>query len=158
MELAGCSKEKCTAASLDTMEQGTKFKGMRERTGELYDVICQLTTGRAKNIVKGVGSKDGFEAWQELHKEFNRQTLAKTLRIYREVVCPMQKNIEDLLTEITIWENKVRDLEKVEKQELPEMVKMAALTELCPEDIRDLIYQQADEAVGYKKVTEKVVG
>ena len=93
-----------------------------------------------------------------MHKQINRKTLAKTLRVYREVVCPTQKHIEDLFTEITIWENKVRDLEKVEKQELPEMVKMAALTELCPEDIRDLIYQQADEAVGYKKVKEKVVG
>ena len=84
--------------------------------------------------------------------------MAKTPRVYREVVCPTQKQIDDLLAEITTWENKVRGLEKVENHELPEMVKMAALIELFPEVIRDLIYQQADEEVGYKKVKEKVVG
>ena len=51
------------------------------------------------------------------------------------------EDLSELVGVIARWETKRKELERTEEVRLPDMVKMAALTELCPPDMRDLIFQ-----------------
>ena len=53
-----------------------KWGGLVERSKELYDVLCMVTTGDAKAIIREVPGGDGVMAWQALTKAFARRTLA----------------------------------------------------------------------------------
>ena len=48
-------------------------------------------------------------------------------------------------------------MERTEGVRLPDMVKMAALIELCPPDIRDLIFQTVDSGLKFDTMKEKVI-
>ena len=115
---------------------------------ELYEVLCQLTGGQAKSLMRGIDGSDGLRAWRALHTTYARDTLARTLRLYREVINPTQCTSADhIITGIGKWETKLKELERHtcnQNARLPEMVKLAALTEICTNDIRDLVYQNAD--------------
>ena len=137
-------KEHVFGFKLEEVEP-VKFNGMGARAPELYDVICQLTTDKAKLMIMDVPYGDGFRAWQILHKEHTRKTLAKTLRMYSAGVNPEQVGaVEDLVKKMVEWERKVNELQKAENVTIPEMIKLAALTEMCADDIRDLIYQHVE--------------
>ena len=64
--------------------------------------------------------------------------------------------MEATVIEIHKWEEKVIELERKEGFVLKDNFKMAALAELCPNEIRSLIYVQVD-LTDYKSLKEKVV-
>jgi hypothetical protein len=129
---------------------------------ELYEVLCQLTGGQAKSLMRGIDGSDGLRAWRVLHTTYARDTLARTLRLYREVINPTQcTNAEQIITVIGKWETKLKELERHTgdpNARLPEMVKLAALTEICTNDVRDLVYQNADTGCTYAQIREKIIG
>jgi ribosomal protein L15 len=117
-------------------------------------VLCSLTTGDAKAIIKEVDNSDGITAWQLLSKNFARRTLARTLRRYREAVNPKQaRETHEIIGALAKWENGVKELERTESVVLPEMIKMAAMTEICTEEIRDMIFQNVD---GGREMTKEL--
>ena len=62
--------------------------------GELYGLLCGLTEGDAKSVVRTVVDKgysqDGFKAFVELGRRFEPQTAANLLQTFTEAVCPPQ--------------------------------------------------------------------
>ena len=134
------------------------YEGMKERGAELFEVLCLLTSGGAKLMIREAQDNDGFAAWQILARTFGRKTLASSLRKYREAVNPTQaKETSDIVGAITRWESAMRELERTEQEKVPEMIKLAALTEICTGDIRDMIYQNVDTTKTYEAMREKVV-
>ena len=82
-----------------------EYEGMAERGAELFEVLCLLTSGGAKLMIKEAQDNDGFAAWQILLKTFGRKTLASSLRKYREAVNPKQaKDVADIVGAVTRWE------------------------------------------------------
>ena len=71
---------------------------------------------------------------------------------------PKQVSMDEVVGEVGKWDGKVRELEAVEGEKIPDKFKLAALTEMCPEEVRDLIYTHADAAGGYRAMREMVVG
>ena len=59
------------------------------------------------------------------------------------------KELSEVVGVIARWEAKWKELERIEGVRLPDMVKMAALTELCPPDMRDLIFQTVDSGLTF---------
>ena len=55
------------------------------------------------------------------------------------------------------WENGLKELARSENVTLPDMIKLAALTEICTDDIRDTIYQNVDAGGTYVAIKEKVI-
>ena len=137
---------------------GLAYDGMGERGAELFEVLCMLTSGGAKLMIREAQDNDGFAAWQILARTFGRRTLASSLRKYREAVNPTQaKEASDVVGAITRWESAMRELERTEQEKIPEMIKLAALTEICTGDIRDMVYQNVDTTKTYEAMREKVV-
>ena len=113
--------------------------------GNFYDVLCMLTLGEAKSVIREVSGGDGIAAWQALAKSYARRTLARVLRR------SMNPGV------IARREAKWKELERTEGVRLPDMVKVAALTELFPPDIRDLIFETVDYSLTFDTMTEKVI-
>ena len=134
------------------------YEGMKERGAELFEVLCMRTSDSAKLMIREAQDSDGFAAWQILSKTFGRKTLANSLRKYREAVNPTQaKETSDIVGAITRWESAMKELERTEQEKIPEMIKLAALTQICTGDVRDMIYQNVDTTKTYEAMREKVV-
>ena len=61
------------------------YPAMAKRSSELFEVLCGLLTSEAKMLTREIEGGDGILAWQKLTKTYSRKTLARTLRMYREV-------------------------------------------------------------------------
>ena len=137
---------------------GLAYEGMEELGAELFEVLCMRTSGSAQLMIREAQDGDGFAAWQILSKTFGRKTLANSLRKYREAVNPTQaKEMSDVVGAITRWENAMKELERTEQERIPEMIKLAALTQICTGDVRDMIFQNIDTTKTYESMREKVV-
>ena len=140
MERAETATDNASGADYELLEP-VMFKGMATRGRELFEVLCVLTTGDAKAIIKEVQGGDGFAAWQLLTKCYARRTLARTLRRYREAMIPKQvSEASEILSAMTKWENGVKELERIAGVQLNEMFKLAAMTEICTDDVRDIVW------------------
>ena len=58
--------------------QQFKFEHAEIRSKEFYNLMCILTAGEAKLIIRA--SWDGLKAWYKLWQTYNRKTLARSLR------------------------------------------------------------------------------
>ena len=67
--------------------------------------------------------------------------------MYKEALIPRKALIpEEVIARITEWEGKIRELEKQEGKDcLKPKARLAILTEICPTEIRDMIYQTLEE-------------
>ena len=112
-----------------------------------------MTTGEAKSVIREVSGGDGVAAWQALAKSYARRTLARVLRRYREMMNPVSaKDLSEVVGAISRWEGKWKEFQRTEGVRLPEMVKMAALTEFCPSEMRDLIFQTDDSGHNFDTI------
>jgi len=73
--------------------------------------------------------------WGILSALYNRRSLGTILRVYREVMIPRQVGLEGVLAEIGRWDVRVRELEATEGEAVLEKFKLAALTEMCPDEV-----------------------
>ena len=63
-----------------------RHEGMATRSAELFDVMCQLTSGDAKMLIKDVPNGDGILALPGLKRQCFRKMLTRRLRMYKAVV------------------------------------------------------------------------
>ena len=128
--------------------------------GELYEILVMMTEGEAKMMVKASSAGDGIQAWSRLHKHYNKRTVARLIRLHREIMNPKKGDMENLVTAIMEWEDKWNRME-VEmdlKNKIPDIWKMGAFLELCPMEVKDLVFQNLNEiGENYKILMQKVV-
>ena len=127
---------------------------------ELYDTLVLTTDGEAKLMVKASAAGDGIQAWSRLCRHFNKRTVARMLRLHREVMHPKQVALDNLVSAIMEWEEKWRrmEAEMVGGTAIPQIWKMGAFLELCPTDVQDLVFQNLNDiGEDYGKLMQKVV-
>lgn len=133
--------------------------GLEVAAKELFQVLCMVTDGEAKLIVKNSKEQDGVLAWSRLFGHYNRKTLARVLRVHREAMHP--KTIRDLgsiVSGIVAWEDKWDNMAKEHKGELPVIWKLAAFMEMCPPEAQEIIYQNVDQVdESYEKMKQRVM-
>ena len=86
--------------------------------------------------------------------------MAKIMGAYQEVLNPTKaKKVDEVVTVVTAWEGKVKDLERMEgKKQISDIIKMAALAEIVPEDVQQVIFQTVDEeGMSFGKMKEKIL-
>ena len=101
-----------TAADFSELED-EKWDGLEDKSRQLYDILCMLTSGEAKSVIREVPGVDGIAAWQALAIIYARRILARVLRRYREVMNPVSaKVLSEVVGVIARWETKWKELEK----------------------------------------------
>ena len=142
-------------------ERMGRYVGLDKVSVELYEMLVLVTEGEAKLTVKSVQERDGLVAWSRLHSCYNRRTLARLMRVHRDLMYPAAaKDAQSLIAAILQWEDKWRKMiqEVAKDTKIPPIWKMAAFMELCPKDIQDQVYIMIDEiGEDYEKLKSKVV-
>ena len=132
-------------------------------SGEVYGVLCGLTTGEAKSVIKGVVDRgfkqDGFKALVDLNRRYDTRTAASLLQSYLEVVNPPGiKGLEGMAAGIHKWEAKVSALMCRYKEELNSNFKLSILIGMMPRDFQDVILQQGcGKDIGYEQIRDYVL-
>lgn len=85
--------------------------------------------------------------------------MANILRKYCAALIPNQvPHIKNVMVALVSWEAGVKELERTEGNRVDEMAKLAALTELCPHEVRDLIFQHSEDGISFEGIRDKVIG
>jgi hypothetical protein len=92
-------------------EERAEKVNLEKLSAELYEMLVMMTEGEAKLIVKACIAGDGLEAWSRLQKHYSKRTVARLLRLHREVMYPKQAELGQLVTAIMEWEDKWRRME-----------------------------------------------
>ena len=95
----------------DARDKGISERIFEQYSGELYGLLCSLTGGEAKNVIKGMGEtgvSEGFKAMALLSKRFDSRTSASLLQAYLEVVAPTGLKGNDIIPGINRWETRVQ--------------------------------------------------
>jgi uncharacterized membrane protein YgcG len=147
-------------AMVRAMDEGRADRmDLEKLSKELYEILVITTEGEAKLMVRNTPAQDGILAWHRLYRHYNRRTFARVLRVHKEAMHPKPvKNLSQLISHVVEWEDKWNAMAKEHKDPLPVIWKMAALMELCPTEVQDMIYQNVDEVnEDYDKLKQKIV-
>ena len=127
-------------------------------SAELYDALCQTCVGEAMAIVRGVEDCQGLVAWYRLAKTYNPKTMARAIRLMTEVASPTPvKDLKEVDQALTMWEQKVRVLDKDFGEKVSEPMKTAIVTSMLPSAIQDFIYTHIDGMTGgYNTLIDRV--
>ena len=157
--LESYTNEVDTAAVRAMDEARADRMNLEKLTKELYEVLVCTTEGEAKLMVRNIPSQDGIQAWHRLYRHYNRRTFARVLRVHREAMHPKPvKDLGMLISCVVEWEDRWNRMAKEHKTPLPTIWKMAALMELCPAEVQDMVYQSIDEvSEDYDKLKQKIV-
>ena len=127
---------------MDFKGSDTLMRLYEKYSGELYGILCQLTSGEPKQIVRGCFDKgyqqDGFKALVDLNKRYDATTAASLLLAYLEVVNPPAFSVG-----IHRWEARVGVLANRHQQVLYDNVKLALFIGMLPKEYQDLAWQQS---------------
>ena len=116
--------------------------------GELYSLLCGLTEGDAKSVVRTVVDKgfaqDGFKAFVDLGRRFEAQTAASLLQTFIEGVSPPHiKSTGDIIPGIHRWEAKLAILKSRHGEEINGNLRIAIFLGMLPKEYQDMIMQQS---------------
>ena len=154
------SADEMDTATIRAMDESRADRMNIEKVSkELYEVLVVTTEGEARLMVRNIAIQDGIQAWHRLYLHYNRRTFARVLRMHREAMHPKPvKDMEALISHIVEWEDRWNRMAKEHKDPLPVIWKMAALMELCPPEVQDMIYQNVEEVnEDYDKLKQKIV-
>jgi hypothetical protein len=140
-------------------ESGMKQEVLNESdnkfSAEIYDVICANVKGEALTIVKGCDDYTGLLAWHKLHVKHSPKTMARAIRLVASVTCPPAiKDIKNIETELSRWEEKVKMLHKHFGEHFSDLVKIGIVTSILPMAIQNYVYTTIPD----KPVYEDVIG
>ena len=165
--VAICKKDPTGTMTIDVdglqlAEEGkdVAFDGMEKMSAELYQVLTMMTNGEAKTIVKRDDSKDGIKAWTSLVSRFDKRSMGRAFRELRECMYPTScKDLRELTASIGLWEDKWKRMVRNSGGggQVPEVWRMAAMLEICPQDVKETMLMKLDEVKGYQTLKEKIL-
>ena len=133
-------------------------EGSLQASAELYDSLCRYVHGDALTLVKSAPDCQGFMAWHRLRRKYSPRTLARGVKLIAEVVSPTRaKDISEVEGVLCRWEEKVRKLRQVYREELQDDIKIAVFTNLMPPVIQDFIYTTLTTATTYDEIKDRVM-
>jgi hypothetical protein len=140
-----------------TDDLGNKDEHFQVQASEMYDLLCSVTGGEAKTVVRWEVSMNGFMAWKAIYARYSPMTPAKTLALLMDVMSPPKhKDVNLVMKAMDIWALKMNTLEKEHGEKLSSNMKKAVLLSMLPMDIQDMIYQNAETSQTFEEVREKV--
>ena len=160
-EVKKAKMEKEDVDALKSVVSRNDLSGDSYKLGKMFfEVLCGLTTGEAKVVVRSTVEKFGgcgFGALSLLTKRYRPNTHARKIQCLSDVVRPQFiKDSRQLITAVELWEGKVAALLRDFDQDLGDGIKTAILTSMIPREYQDMVFQlgsgQAD--VEYKEIRD----
>ena len=143
----------------DVIDEEEKYKGPnRQRSAELYDILCKVTGDEGLSVVRTVEDCHGFEAWRKLVKRFNPRTMARIVRSLLGVTGPAKiVKIEDVEKGMNAWEEKLKRMMKlIPEQRFGNELKIALLAEMLPTSLQEHLFTDLKDNSKYEDVAHRI--
>ena len=138
----------------------SSYRGWQQVVEELYCWLELLTTGEARAVVRAEDEGDGIQAWKRIHKQYNRRTISRLMRIQNACMYPKVVQVNELVGAVMLWEDawKRMTAEHPTGTKIPDSWKMGALMQLCPKEVVDVMETRWDEiGENYETLKQKVI-
>ena len=124
----------------------------------VYAILSTYTAGEAKSLVRQARRPHGMEAWRLLQMRFNPVTVGRQRAHLIRITNPTENvPLEKLGAEVVAWENRICDFEsRPSADRVSDGVKMAALTAMCPNRLREHLQLNASRFTSYYELREEV--
>ena len=133
-------------------------------SGELFSVVCGITSGEANGVVRGVVAKGfgycGFAALSQLAHRYNPKTPARLLQCVLGAISPAPvKNVRDLPRAIQDWETLLAKLSRDFSENLSPRIKVAVFVGMLPKEFQEMVWQlgSGGEEMEYEAVKDKIM-
>ena len=107
---------------------------------QLFGILSVVTEGTAlQTVMNVVDNHDlrGAQAWHRLTRDATGKTGARLKRLADKVHRPAKiTTYHDALSQLTEWDNALKELAKIEGQGLSELTKITTLTHILPTDLQ----------------------
>ena len=132
-------------------------EGDRKVSGELFDLLCQLCSGDALAVLRGIDDCKGVYAWAKLTEKYNPKTMASRVRLLTQVVGPAKvKENKDIESAIAAWKEKYKRLVSMFGERLSEVAEVACVTSMMPPWVQEYVYMHAQDSWDLPTLVERV--
>lgn len=124
----------------------------------LKNRLVQGLEGSAYVVQSAVEGSNGFETWRRIVRKYDPKTPTRAMQLMVRVMVPgkLKKN-EDIGTAIARWEAKLVSLERDYRERVSERMKIGILISMVPDDLQEMLLQQAEHFTEYRIAREKVL-
>ena len=141
-------------------DQESRLSGGGQKvSAELYDLLCQMCSGEALAVIRGVDDCRGLLAWRKLSDKYRPRTLARRVQLLMSILDPPKSSPDgrDLELKYVQWKERVREEQQVfGSLQLNDRAKIAVMTAMLPAWGREYVLMHADESWSAETLWEKI--
>ena len=116
---------------------------------QLFGILSVVTEGTALQTIMNVADNHdlrGAQSWHRMTRDATGKTGARLKRLADKVHRPAKiSGYHDALSQLTEWDNALKELAKIEGQGLSELTKITTLTHMIPVDLQRAV--EADKSI-----------
>ena len=114
----------------------------------LYNLLIQLTIGRALSLLKLVTQHHGVIGWKRLVEEYEPLNASRQMSMIVGILTPSWSNAsEPFLDQLMKWERRVQEYEVASGTQFPDSIKCAVVARWSPPNIKQLIRQSPTDVM-----------
>ena len=131
----------------------------RELSTKLFAILTSYLKGRCLSLVKSLSkSRDGFQLWRELHKEFEPSTRQRSLAIAQTLASyPAFPKDKSVLESILAYKQLVPQFEELSGTSYPSELKSATITKCSDAKLREHLQLTIQDTTTYAQLREVVL-
>ena len=128
------------------------------RAEKLHSILVGLLRGRPLKLLRSVEDGNGLEVWRELTCQLAPRTRARSLSLLQAFLNhPNFSKEKHLLEQVLGLERIAEEYHTVAKEEISDNTKLSVLLRVVPQQLRQHLQLQLDEAATYAVVRERVL-
>ena len=145
--------ERAEARGDETILLSSMDAARQQLAQELYYTVVMLTQNGALRIVKGVHDGNGAEAWRQLARRYNPQTLGRNLSRLTGILKPSWgDSAAGFMDALTQWEHAIDEYEASASDILADSVKCAIIIDHAPPAVKAHLLLNASTVQRYEEM------
>ena len=134
------------------MTDETKAKAVR-----LYSLLTSYVRQRPLKLIRHVKSENGFEAWQNLLKEMQPATRARSLALLSQLSRIQFAEGKTVSEQLPQFEALVLEYERISNQKYSDDAKVASILLACPLQIRQHLHLWLTDTTTYEQLKDRII-
>ncbi len=160
---------------IDDIDAPNNRGSFQKYAGELFGILCHLTSGDAKLLVRGVPDsgtsaqstfceQDGFLALYLLDKRYNSKSTGNLIKCFRDAINPPKiKDVRNLVQAFEDWKSKVNVINtNYPSEKLGYGTQTAVLVGMLPKELQDYCFTmdlgKGSPESRFELMKDKIVG
>ena len=108
---------------------------LKDKNSQLFTIILALTDDESHDSTLAAGADNGLEALRKLSRRWDPSTGRRKATLLKSIIAPPRCKLDELPVAFARWQEYVRRYERLQKQEIADNIKFAALGMMAPVDL-----------------------